>query len=219
MKVLIAILGCKFHYFNEVENASKNTWIKHLESNQTHLFYYGNSKETIYDNNELFLPVKEKPNVLMKTLSCFKFCLDNFDFDFLYRPCNGSFIIPSKLNSYIESLSKDEFIFNGVVGNFKPLNSKFISGAGMLFNHNALCKLMDYNFTNDFYPDDVSISNAMKTFGINFTNAPRVDVYEDLDKDSNFKKCDKQLHHHYHLRNKPNLMQQLNDFFFEVKTC
>jgi hypothetical protein len=113
------------------------------------------NENTIYTrDNESFIP-----GILNKTMKSIKYCLNNFNFDYIYRTNLSSLVDLNKLYEYICHNNID---YGGFIGCHD--NIYFASGSGFFLSKNACNFLTDTYLEekNNIYLDDVSIGEIMK---------------------------------------------------------
>lgn len=245
MKILILILGYDNGTINNREIICRNTWIKHLESNQQHLFYYGNNGSSNYNNthinfndrfkliaDSLYCQTTETHFVLPKTFEVFDYVLNSgvFEFDYILRVCNGSYIRGDKLNAAVQYLSSIMNITNLYCGRkvlHNMINEKtleYIAGSSILISKNIVKYLVDLNkkhgtcalikkaIDNKIHlQDDVIISWLLQNINIMPLHYDNFEISTELQLstvniDSNI--------FQYHTRKFESLMYKLEEIFY-----
>lgn len=143
-----------------------------------------------------------RENIIHKTIAFFEYCVNNLEFDYIYRPNCGSYINLDILCKIANTLSNKELYFGK-----KSLNKKlpaYASGSGFMISRDLVEKIV-LNKNRIIYPhhghrfvmDDVSIG-AMLTeiFNVDITDAPRIDTNYEAIKSENFV-FDPTCHHYY----------------------
>lgn len=159
MKILILILTCRLPLYLTLESVIDQTWNSIQYPNIETYYYYGNSKHLYNDNRNIYLKNSERyHSITARTIECFEYCLEHFDFNYILRTNNSSYINKRVLYNFVEKLP--ETIYGGVIGNFHGI--KYASGAGMLISKDNIYHLVknkdkiNYNFI-----DDVAIGNCL----------------------------------------------------------
>jgi len=172
-KVLILVVSSKTYpsYINQI--FQKVSWAKN--SKYPVLFYFGGSKKINIKKNNLYLTSSTKfEDMGKKTLEAFDYVNQNYDFDFILRTNNSSYIDLLSLQNFVESITSKDFC-GGVIG--YESKSKFISGAAYIIDKSILnIVLENKNKWNHSLLDDLAISKLLEEQGVVFTNLDRNDV-------------------------------------------
>jgi hypothetical protein len=140
-------------------------------------------------------------NILEKTLDAFDFCVNNYNFNYIFRTNLSSFIVLDKFIEMIEKLNKTDYA-GGVNGVHK--NIKFISGAGMLFSKDVIENMViNRQQIFNLMIDDVDIGRYLQNkYKYEHLNRYDIDTHNNLLSDRNL-----QIHlnniinnDHYHIR-------------------
>jgi hypothetical protein len=108
------------------------------------------------ESNTIFVNGFENyvPGIFNKTVESIRYCLNNFNFDYIFRTNLSSFLILDKLYNFI--CSNNYINYGGAVGFHN--NISFASGCGLFLSKNACDFLVKYDKSNIYqYPDDVLI--------------------------------------------------------------
>ena len=156
-----------------VEDSVKNTWGSIDHENIEHFFCYGNSQQgNYYSNKELHLDCPDGENIMLggqryynnvlrKTIAVFEYCLDNFDFDFLFKVNTSTYVHFDNFYKYISKQSPSQFYggsFNG---------RQWASGLGLIFSKDIV-ELIVSNLKNFKLSDqeDVWIGRVLAELGV-----------------------------------------------------
>lgn len=167
------ILSLKKEPYLSVENSAKNTWASIDHKNIQHFFCYGNSQQgNYYSNKELHLDCIDGENltlnercyfnnVLRKTIAIFQYCLDNFNFDFLFRVNISTYIHFENFYKYISQQSPSQFYGGCFAGR------QWASGLGLIFSKDII-ELIISNLKNFELSgqDDVWFGETLSRLGI-----------------------------------------------------
>lgn len=120
------------------------------------------------------------PLIGLKTQLAFKFALEHFDFDFIFRINTSAFIDPSRLAKYVEELPPRN-VYAGVRGiAFGKI--EFASGAGILMSRDVLEQVIQNQFRwRHGLIDDVALGKLIGELPgtkIDFRPLPRLDAYD-----------------------------------------
>jgi hypothetical protein len=180
MKIIILIIAQKKQPYIELEAACRNTWasVNHPDIQILYLHAQPNVISHI-DNDELIVNGEEGLyNIGYKTIKAFEYCLNNLEFDYIYRTNLSSYVDQVGLYKYANTCPLDD-VYNGVIGNYNDIS--FASGSGYLISKN----LVKYTVTNknewnhiDFI-DDVSLAKVLKSNNISPTYVNRIDILDD----------------------------------------
>lgn len=179
-KVLIIIIAQKEEPYKTLEYASRNTWasIKHPDMQVLYLHAqpgitpHINADELIVNGNEGWL------NIGYKTISAYEYCLNNLEFDYVYRTNLSSYVHQEGLYNYVNTCPMDN-VYNGVVGNHN--GTPFASGCGYLISKDLMRYVVDHRHLWDHvsHYDDVSIAKVLQTIPILPTFVQRMDIITD----------------------------------------
>ena len=163
MKTLILIQGTFHKEYNEIEKAMRNTWIKDTEDGIDVKFYYG-----LFDDQDKVLTdakcsvekseVKENENgdIIVgaydvlgnyfdprgeKLLRAYEYILNTYDYDFILRICNTSYIIHSKLRDYIKTINPYRF-YDGARNKYQD-KYFFVAGHNSMLSRDCVEKLVE----------------------------------------------------------------------------
>lgn len=127
-------------------------------------------ENTIYykDNESL------TPGIINKTVKSIEYCLENMEFDYIYRTNLSSFLDLNKMYDYFLKINRIHY--GGVIGNLDD-GMPFASGCGFVLSKYA-CKYILKNenvlFESNHY-DDVAIGNLLNpVYGIEHIS--RIDI-------------------------------------------
>jgi hypothetical protein len=187
-KIIILIISSDT--FNEYKDMY-DIWKKYMNSHKNITSYFIENKKLLEDDividkekNTIYCNGKENyiPGILNKTIKSISYCLDNFEFDYIYRTNLSTVLNLYKLSSYVKN-NKVDYAGQDYGG--------FVSGSGILLSKDACKKLiLDKSLINHDIIDDVAISNSLK----NFYNITNIDFYalsgldDKIFNNDNFKK-------------------------------
>jgi hypothetical protein len=133
------------------------------------------------------------PGCLDKTIKSIEYCLQNFEFDFIFRTNMSSVLDLNKLYN----LLNNNIQCAGVIGDCK--GQKFVSGAGILMRKDICQKLIQTkNSLNYNILDDVSIGRFLTSNNINLIPLTRFEAYNYENNISMLKK--ENINNYYHFR-------------------
>jgi hypothetical protein len=124
----------------------------------------------------LYLPVPEiRPLIGLKTIEAFKYVLEVFEFDYVFRTNTSSLINPRKLSDFLQTIPKF-----GIYAGFKmktETKEDFASGAGILMSRDVLSQVCEAESQwRHGLPDDVALAELIANHTVNsvhLQNLPR----------------------------------------------
>jgi hypothetical protein len=180
MNIIILIIASD-NIDNYIE--MQNIWRRYMNKCNPNIksFFIKNditiNEDIIAINDTIYIKENENyiPGILSKTIKSIQYCLNNFNFNYIYRTNLSSFLNLYKMNDFINN---NILNYGGVIGDCNGI--KFASGSGFFLSKDAciyLCQnnnLLDYNLI-----DDVSIGNFLnKTYNIFFIDRCDINVLE-----------------------------------------
>jgi hypothetical protein len=159
-------------------NGADKTWnAKEIPGVTQTLNYYGGAEQTIIKEDGLHLTADDNYGntgqlLAIKTLEAFEYVLKHFEFDYLLRTNQSSYINKERYIKWLEDKPKENF-YSGLVG--KNQGKTFVSGAAMTFSKDLIENLVSRK--NDLPPntvDDVAIAQMLNK--ITRIPAPRINV-------------------------------------------
>lgn len=180
MKILILIQGTFDKTYSDIEHVVRSTWYNDLGSDSMYAkFYYG-----AFDNENNLISESgvdiKKEQVIENSngdiiVGCFdllgnhfdprgekfirslEYVYNSYEFDYILRVSNTSYIIPEKLEQYIENIPMHNF-YDGArnLYNYKYF---FVSGHNSLMSKDCVRKLIEIkeDFLNCRYLEDVAV--------------------------------------------------------------
>ncbi len=199
MKVLVANPSIKTQGFLSLEQAQLSTWMSKDLPNVKSFFYYGSTTSTSFKNRELHIKCDEGINITIKTLKMFEYCLDNFDFDFIFRTNLSSYVNLNRLYKYCKTLPQEN-IYQGHIGVHQGI--KFASGSGILLSKDVV------KIITSMYPkiksfglnDDPYIGKILSSQNISLNSLPRFNYLHNSNINSIKKYHNEDLIKNFHYR-------------------
>jgi hypothetical protein len=153
----------------------QNIWKKYMNNHENIKCFFIKSVNSIdqnvlldSDNNIIYIKNDETlvPGILYKTIKAIDFCINNFEFTYIYRPNLSSFLDLYKMYNYF--LNSNNIEYGGFIGDDNGI--KFASGSGFVLSKDTSKyliendNLLDYNIL-----DDLSIGKLLnKKYIINY---------------------------------------------------
>lgn len=176
MKTLVLVLATHVPPFPELVRTIEETWASVLVPDVDVLFYFGGERLEL-DGRALTVPVPDDlPNAGRKTLACFEYVLEHYDFDIVFRTNCSTYIDLPNLRRYIEDHASSSGFYAGK-GAFVD-GVDFATGTGIFLSRDLVQLAVDGRDVWDHsHLDDVALAKVMHGHGVERTFAPRI-VYE-----------------------------------------
>jgi hypothetical protein len=185
-KTLILVLSADIPKYQQMIKTMKKTWASYKSPNFETKFYYGTSSkyrapygQVRQEGDTIVCGIPEGMNsILNKTIMTYEYVLNHYSFDYIFRCCAASYIIPKNLIRYLKDKPRQRF-YCGAIGKFGHL--PFASGSGYFLSRD-LVKLIIKNkrrlqsYGHAPYLDDVIVGRFLKENGIKVTNGIRVNL-------------------------------------------
>jgi hypothetical protein len=196
MKLIVLILANDTDAYLKMQELWKKYTNSHLNIKSYFIKYNPNLLENIIINNDtIYIKGNESliPGCLDKTIKSIEYCLQNIEFDFIFRTNMSSVLDLNKLYN----LLNNNIQCAGVIGDCK--GQKFVSGAGILMRKDICQKLIQTkNSLNYNILDDVSIGRFLTSNNINLISLTRFEAYNYENNVSMIKKDN--IANYYHFR-------------------
>lgn len=182
MKILILILSCNESPYFDCGNELKKSYeklIKHYNLNDN-IFVYdyiGNSKTTYCQDRTIYCNSKDdKFSTFSKTIECFTYIENNFEYDYIIRTNTSQFVniyllynllLKIKDNSQYDNAIFGSIFFCYLFGNDISLDFRnlFMEGSFWIFSKNKIKELLNlnklYNPQNIDDVDDRQVTNII----------------------------------------------------------
>lgn len=183
-KILVLVLSADVQGYDLLIKAIRDTWGKFSGEHFKILYYYGHragypcGPANVTQHGDILICNCEEAlhNITHKTMLAYEYVYGRFEFDYTFRCCAGSYIVPSELHRFIEHQPPEGF-YCGVIGDGDP---PFASGSGYFLSRDLVGKVVrnGKKITSYGYPgcqDDVAMGRFMKEMGIGVRAAPRRD--------------------------------------------
>ena len=199
MNIIILIIA---NDDNESYIEMQQIWRKYMNNHSNIKSYFIKNKIDINEDiivnqeeNTIYVKNNENliPGILQKTIKSFEYCLQNFEFDYIYRTNLSSFI---DLNKAYHFLENNKFDYGGC-GIYKCImnHTLFASGCGFIISKNCTQELINNkNLINYKIIDDVAIGEVL-IYKLNY-NPRNIIKYYYMDALYNDNSCiDKNIFH------------------------
>ena len=225
-KIIISVLAGGGDHYEQMEAAARETCFKNPPDNIS-VYYIHNHRDgvdvpdgkTRLVGDCFYYGVHDTgyKHLLRKCVLFCGYCLENFEFDYIFRPNLGCWVSMDALNKLVNTLPM-EGVYGGAFGTTKGRRGgiEFVSGSGFLLSRDVVQLIWDYHlndkditieYNGNSLIDDVAIGAFLSAFrchpnkGIDIqrTPLPRIDFHEN-EIDSS--RIDPDCHHYYFLHPK-----------------
>lgn len=209
-RVIILVLAAEGVYTSLIK-AIRETWGQSKEHEI--LYYYGYNSfsprpkphEAIQVGDCVVVGCEETlGNITLKTMQTFELLLKNHQFDYIFRCCCGSYIVPSELTRFIAPQPRTSF-YCGIRGQHHSVS--FASGSGYFLSRDLvqLVVTKKAQILTSGEPDDVALGAFMMRHSIPIHPSAR---RTDLDSPALTPGA-----YHYHFRHRPDLMYAIHKLY------
>ena len=210
-KILVIVLAKEDQTYSKMQKAIRETWGKpeYVPNNITLKFNYGElyrgQTEVIDEGDSIFVNCEDIfQHLTLKTLECFRYVLKQYDFDYVFRCCNGSYVNLDRLNEWVNT-NADTNVYSGINGFYH--NVHYCSGSGYLISKDIISKIVNIQPVNYNEIDDIEIGRLVKLAGKDLDNNAR---RYDIEVNVPFHFTDN-THYHYHIMNKAENMYNIHN--------
>ena len=133
MKLLTAIISCHAH--RHKRDAVRDTWLKRLPGE--HFFYTGIG-DTVLEPDVLQFPFEDVRGAAHRTHAAFKYALERYAFDWLFRVDDDTFVVPERIPTLFWEPNA-EMIGGDVMAKW----NWGTGGAGLLFTRRLIQFMVD----------------------------------------------------------------------------
>jgi len=175
MKIIVLIIASDTDYYNNMKEVWKT--YMNIHPNFTTFFICNQPdipEDIIVKENTIYIKDNESyiPGILNKTIKSFEYCLNNFEFDYIYRTNLSSFIDFYKAYDYLDKI---KFNYGGCGIGYHE-KTYFASGCGFILSREGVKTLVDNKNLLDYnIYDDVAIGKLLTKY-YNIISLPRVDI-------------------------------------------
>ena len=229
-KIIISVLAGGGKHYHEMEAAARETCFKDPPENISVYYVHNRRPDVPLDDGDSVL-IEDRfhyggpngvRNCLRKCVEFWGYCLENFEFDYIFRPNLGCWVSMDALNRLVDKLP-NEGVYGGAFGIHKHMH--FISGSGFLLSKDLVQMIWDRRLNDQHitieYDGNIKIDDvAIGAFfgGIDYdsrepdvkiTKLPRIDLHESEICPS---RVDLDCHHYYFLHPKsPNCYYKMQE--------
>jgi len=213
--VLVMVLSADVGIYKQLIQAIRQTWGSKTNQNFNIIYYYGRipghippPNGVLQTSDTLICDCDEcLEYISYKTILAYKYVYNNFKFDYTFRCCCGSYIVPNELMRFVDNKPMEKF-YCGVIGD-PGSPRQFCSGSGYFLSRDLVKVVVEntselvsynsrYNLPGHF--DDVCMGMFMTAHGIYPQNGIRNDVPSKI-----IPGC-----YHYHFRHEVKYMYEIH---------
>lgn len=202
-KILALVLSTDFPPYDALVEAIKKTWGT-FKSDRWRTIYYWNRRkgekiitgDPILNGDDLIVGCEDSIySVLRKTLIAYKFALENLEFDYIFRCCCGSYVVPDLTLDFVSKKPRER-VWCGITARIPgdPAH-RYVSGTGMILSKDVVQMLVEnsrevLSNPRPGYVDDIIVGDYLNKIGI----TPDLDAKRADNKCSPVPGC-----YHYHV--------------------
>ena len=230
-KIIISVLAANTPHHERMEAAARDTCFKDPPENIS-VYYVHNYRNgvPIQEGESKLIgdcfyygePVS-RANMLRKCVEFWGYCLENLEFDYIFRPNLGCWVSMDALSRLADNLP-NKSVYGGAFGYYGGV--PFVSGSGFLLSRDLVELIWDYHkndkdidieYNGNRLIDDVAIGaffgafqyHPQKGISVQRTLLPRIDLHE---SEIDCSRIDPDCHHYYFLHPKsPNCYYLMQD--------
>jgi len=178
MNVINLILSSIHKPWIDTEPLIRHSFKSHPDVER--LFYRG-SATTHRDGDVLHLAVNDK-RYYTKTIMAFRYLLEHFDFDYVFRSNNSSYVDYEKYLAYLNAVPEHlrEYLYSGKIYRNVETNFYFCSGCGYTVSRKCVELLVKDAEESPLIEscDDVKIAASLQKFGVKLQDLPMTIINE-----------------------------------------
>ena len=214
-KIIVSVLAGGSDHYERMERAARDTCFKDSPDNIS-VYYVHNYRDGIdlkegeqklLDDCFYYGEPAGRKNLLRKCIEFWGYCLENFEFDYIFRPNLGCWVSLDLLNFHANKLPSEK-VYAGNLNSHRGVN--YISGAGFLLSRDVVQLIWDHHkndkeqkieYDGDKLIDDMAIGSFLNSFDppIPQTRLPRELLHK---QDINEAAIKAQCHHYYFMHPK-----------------
>jgi hypothetical protein len=187
-RVLVAVLSSSGEHAQMVE-ACRKTWGTDQTDHFRVVYYYARRRQVgpqprnwtaTQDGDVITTGIDEGWNVLLdQTLMAFDHLRKQDGWDYIFRPCCGSYLDRDNLLAWIADKPRTRF-YAGFDGPYQGSEWHYASGSGYFISRDLVDLLCEnqtevLSLHGSHYLDDVSVGQFLASRGVKVTHAPRID--------------------------------------------
>jgi hypothetical protein len=176
MKIIVGVIACDSEGYDKMVQAARETCYKSIPECFEVFYLYGHRNGVDIprggykiDGDCFYYDWPEaRTTILRKTVAFFEYCLENKDFDYIFRPACGSYINYHLFEKFIHKHKfPKEGVYFGKTGKFPneiPTGIPFVSGAAYLISKDVVEFVVKnkHNLIYDGLIDDVAVGHILR---------------------------------------------------------
>jgi hypothetical protein len=163
-KILIAVISCVDYGYRR--RAVRRTWLRRLPDNVQAKFFVGGSG--VVDLDAVSLPVNDGYHHLtQKTQNAFRYALRNYEFDFLMKCCDDTYVVARRLN--LLPLAKFDCFGSSI---YMRSRGYYSGGAGYLLSRELVQTVADWDNLAPNFAEDKVITRRLIRDGARAFSSP-----------------------------------------------
>lgn len=181
MKILVGVIASELpEYQTIIREGQRRTWADPStvkNSGDEVVFYYGGRDATTIAGDEVYFPIPEGFDYIMKkTIAFFRLALRTRDFNYLFRTNCSSYVNLANLKKNLQDAPRRGY-FSSVTGFVHPDKRRSASGSGYALSRDLVELVMRNQERVDRFgcPDDVMLSFLLEDLGYPFREGRRQD--------------------------------------------
>jgi hypothetical protein len=140
-----------------------------------------------------------------KLLAMYKYALNNYEFDYLFRTTSASYVRAMELSKVCEALPREKY-YGGAIA---YEGARFAAGNNILMSRDLVERIaMKKTVANPTIIEDVSLGNYMNSIGVKLSPLPQINI-DSIEKMNYI--SDEELMSNFHFRLKSGTMKKRND--------
>ena len=171
MKIILGVLANDEGGYGHMIQAARDTCYETIPDFAEVFYLYGHRNNIsiphnsyVIDNDCFYYDYPEHRSFLLhKTIAFFEYCLNNKDFDYIFRPNCGSYIHLELLHKFITNNVSNERVYLGIRGFVDNIN--YASGSGFLISKDVVELLVRHKecleYDGNVFVDDMSIGRLL----------------------------------------------------------
>lgn len=184
-KIIILAMGANVCPHTEWLKCVNDTFAKSLINNEydniKYFYYTGDSNDELICNNNHIITKASDKNTMSKTIEVFKYILNNYDFDFIFRTNLSNYINIKLLDAFIQRLNNDIMNIYGSDKIYKMYHNNnivhsYIRGNSMIISRKMIKELINEYDNNEYdeveYCDDELIGRIYFNWYLNHNMNP-----------------------------------------------
>lgn len=161
-KILILVLHSENEPWASIGLKQKETWMTRMPKGVTALHYIGGCSSTFVKDGTLYLPCEDSrlERLMPKTLLAFKYALENFDFDYIFRTNTSSYVDAHLLQDFLSNKPRTNYYGGPLIDYFNGRRYRYARGSGVTLSKDMV-KFIVNNTHNTEDWDDIIMGDVL----------------------------------------------------------